>query len=133
MHKSLNTLGISKILLPKGIQIAFAAISFTIAQDLDKILQLHYKAVGQKNILNVNSMQATGTAVMMMGGANSFEMMSKRPDKLLVIVEFQDLYGLIAKIKNITMIPTDSAELIRKILGSIEFRPNTRLFNEFPG
>ena len=67
----------------------FASVSISFAQDLDKILKMHYKAVGQKNILNVKSIKATGSATGMMGGSSSFEMMNKRPGKLFVIVNFQ--------------------------------------------
>ena len=68
--------------------VAFTAISFTSAQDLDKILDQHFETIGQKKLLGVKSVQATGKAVMM-GMENPFQMTSKRPDKIRVTVEFQ--------------------------------------------
>jgi len=68
--------------------VAFAAISLTSAQDLDKILDNHFETIGQKNLENVKTIQATGKA--MMGGMESpFKMVSKRPNKIQITVEFQ--------------------------------------------
>jgi outer membrane lipoprotein-sorting protein len=71
-----------------SITLAFAAISFTSAQDLNEILDNHFETIGQENLLKVKSIQATGKA-MAMGMENPFKMSAKRPDKILVEVEFQ--------------------------------------------
>ncbi len=68
--------------------VAFAVISFTTAQDLDEILDNHFETIGQKNLKNVKTIQATGKAVMM-GMESPFKMISKRPNKIQVTVEFQ--------------------------------------------
>ena len=67
---------------------AVLAISFAAAQDVDKILDAHFKAIGQKNLLKTNTLKATGKA-MIMGMESPFTMYSKRPDKIRVVVEFQ--------------------------------------------
>ena len=67
---------------------AFMAISFICAQDLDEILDNHFETIGQKHLLNVKSLQATGKAVQM-GMEFPFTMMTKRPDKLKLIIEVQ--------------------------------------------
>ena len=67
---------------------AFAAISFISAQNLDKILENHFETIGQKNLLKVKALEATGKAVMM-GMDNPFKMVTKRPDKLQIEVDFQ--------------------------------------------
>lgn len=66
----------------------FMAISFICAQDLDEILDNHFETIGQKHLLNVKSMQATGKAAQM-GMEFPFTMMTKRPDKLKLIIEVQ--------------------------------------------
>jgi outer membrane lipoprotein-sorting protein len=71
-----------------SILLAFAVISFVDAQDLDKVLKMHYKAVGQKKLEKVNTIQASGNASVMQM-ENPFKMMTKRPNKLLVTFEFQ--------------------------------------------
>lgn len=72
-----------------SILIAFAVTSMTLAQDLDKILDKHFNAIGQKNIISVKSLKTTGTASMMMGGTSPIEIVSKRPNKVLVTIDFQ--------------------------------------------
>ena len=68
--------------------VAFAALSFTTAQDLDKVLDNHFETIGQKNLSKIKTLQATGKAVMM-GMENPFTMTSKRPDKMRITIEFQ--------------------------------------------
>lgn len=92
--------------------VAFAAISFTTAQDLDKILDNHFEALGQKNLKNVKTIQAKGKAVMM-GMESPFQMISKRPNKIQVTVEFQG-----AKI--IQAYDGESAWMINPMMGSAE-------------
>lgn len=67
---------------------AFIAISISSAQDLEKILDKHFKAIGQKGLNEVKTIQATGKWVMM-GMESSFTMVSKRPHKVKVTVEIQ--------------------------------------------
>lgn len=68
--------------------IAIAFISIGSAQDLDKILKSHFKAIGQKNLDKITSMQAIGYASSM-GMDMPFTMNIKRPDKLKIVVEVQ--------------------------------------------
>ena len=67
---------------------AFAAITFISAQDPDKILENHFKAIGQENLLKIETLEATGKATIM-GMENPFTMMSKRPNMIKIIVDFQ--------------------------------------------
>lgn len=67
---------------------AFAFLAAGSAQDLDKILKEHFKAIGQKNLEKITSMQATGSGIAM-GMEMPFTMNMKRPDKLKIIVEVQ--------------------------------------------
>ncbi len=71
-----------------SIIVAFVAISVSSAQDLDKILDKHFETIGQKKLLKVKTLQATGKAGMM-GMDSPFKMISKRPNKIRVTVEFQ--------------------------------------------
>jgi outer membrane lipoprotein-sorting protein len=68
--------------------VAFVAISVSSAQDLDKILDKHFETIGQKKLLKIKTIQATGKAVMM-GNDSPFKMISKRPNLIQVTVEFQ--------------------------------------------
>lgn len=70
------------------IALAFSAIAFTTAQDVDDILKNHFKTIGQENLLDVKSMEASGTALQM-GMEFPFTMMNKRPDKLRLSFEVQ--------------------------------------------
>jgi len=92
--------------------VAFVAISFTSAQDLDKILDQHFDAIGQKHLKKVKSIQATGKAVMM-GMENPFQMISKRPNLIQVTVEFQG-----AKI--IQAYDGETAWMINPMMGSAD-------------
>ena len=67
---------------------AFLAISFISAQDIDKILDNHFKAIGQKNLKKVETLEVTGKALIM-GMESPLEMFSKRPDKSRVNIEYQ--------------------------------------------
>lgn len=60
------------------------------AQDmsLDKILDAHFKAVGQKNILKLKSMVLTGKIVQM-GAEMPFKIIQKRPAKFYFEAEIQ--------------------------------------------
>ncbi len=77
-----------KALTVLTIILAWITLSAASAQDLDQILKKHYEAVGQKSLLEVKTMKATGKSVMM-GMESSFEMISKRPGKIRVNVVFQ--------------------------------------------
>lgn len=92
--------------------VAFVAISVSSAQDLDKILDKHFETIGQKNFTKVKTVQATGKAVMM-GMENPFQMVSKRPNKIQVTVEFQG-----AKI--IQAYDGETAWMINPMMGSAE-------------
>ena len=67
---------------------AFTAMAFIHAQDLEKVLDNHFKAIGQKKLLKIETLQATGKAAMM-GMDNSFQMINKRPDKVQISIDFQ--------------------------------------------
>lgn len=90
----------------------FVATSVSSAQDLDKILNKHFETIGQKNLKKVKTIQATGKAVMM-GMENPFKMISKRPDKIQVTVEFQG-----AKI--IQAYDGETAWMVNPMMGSAE-------------
>jgi outer membrane lipoprotein-sorting protein len=92
--------------------VAFVAISVSSAQDLDKILDKHFETIGQKKLLKVKTMQATGKAVMM-GMDSPFKMISKRPNKIQVTVEFQG-----AKI--IQAYDGETAWMINPMMGSAD-------------
>jgi outer membrane lipoprotein-sorting protein len=95
-----------------SILMAFAAILITSAQDPDKILDQHFEAIGQKNLLNVKTLEATGKAVMM-GMDNPITMIVKRPDKVQIEVDFQG-----AKI--IQAYDGETAWMINPMAGSAE-------------
>ena len=67
---------------------AFMAISFISAQELDEILDTYFETIGQKELLKVKTMQVTGKA-MMMGMENPFVSIAQRPDKIRVEVDIQ--------------------------------------------
>jgi outer membrane lipoprotein-sorting protein len=92
--------------------VAFVAISVSSAQDLDNILDKHFETIGQKKLLKVKTIQATGKAVMM-GMDSPFLMISKRPNKIQVTVEFQG-----AKI--IQAYDGETAWMINPMMGSAE-------------
>ncbi len=92
--------------------VAFVAVSVSSAQDLDKILDKHFETIGQKKLLKVKSLQATGKAVMM-GMDSPFKMIGKRPDKVQVTVEFQG-----AKI--IQAYDGETAWMINPMMGSAD-------------
>jgi outer membrane lipoprotein-sorting protein len=92
--------------------IAFVATSLSFAQDLDKILDKHFETIGQKKLLKVKTIQATGKAVMM-GMDSPFKMISKRPNKIQVTVEFQG-----AKI--IQAYDGETAWMINPMMGSAD-------------
>jgi outer membrane lipoprotein-sorting protein len=92
--------------------VAFVAISVSSAQDLDKILDKHFETIGQKKFLKVKSIQATGKAVMM-GMDSPFKMISQRPNKIQVTVEFQG-----AKI--IQAYDGETAWMINPMMGSAD-------------
>ncbi len=67
---------------------AFTASMFLSAQDAQEILDQHFEAVGQENLLKANTIQASGKA-MQMGMEFPFNMIQKRPDKLKLVIEVQ--------------------------------------------
>lgn len=67
---------------------ALAVIFTAQAQDLDKILNNHFKAAGQKNLQKIHTLKATGNAVMM-GMEVPFSMQAKRPGMIRTEVEVQ--------------------------------------------
>jgi outer membrane lipoprotein-sorting protein len=75
---------------------AFFTVLFLIAgnsimsQSLDDILKEHFSAIGQDNILKVNTQKLTGK--MLQGGIEiPFILMTKRPDKIRIEGTFQGL------------------------------------------
>ncbi len=92
--------------------VAFVAISLSSAQDLDKILDKHFETIGQKKLLKVKTIEATGKAVMM-GMDSPFKMISQRPNKIQVTVEFQG-----AKI--IQAYDGETAWMINPMMGSAD-------------
>ncbi len=68
--------------------VALSVIAASSAQDLDKILKNHFKAIGQENLEKISSMQARGSANAM-GMEMPFTMNIKRPGKLKIMVEVQ--------------------------------------------
>jgi len=71
-----------------SILMAFLAIAASMAQDLQELLDKHFEAIGQENLLKVKSINAKGKA-MQMGMEFPFEMINKRPDKLKIMIEVQ--------------------------------------------
>ena len=71
-----------------SILMAFLAIAASTAQDLQELLDKHFEAIGQENLLKVKSINAKGKA-MQMGMEFPFEMINKRPDKLKIMIEVQ--------------------------------------------
>jgi len=67
---------------------AFVAITFISAQDLDRILESHFKAVGQDKLQKIKTIEATGKAFSM-GTETKLTMLNKRPDMVKVIIDFQ--------------------------------------------
>ncbi|MEN8155809.1 MAG: hypothetical protein ABFS10_02570 [Bacteroidota bacterium] len=67
---------------------AMMAMSFTYAQDLDEILENHFETIGQENLLDIESMLATGKAAQM-GMEFPFTMINKRPGMLKLIINVQ--------------------------------------------
>lgn len=66
------------------------SFSFMQAQDLEEILENHFKTIGQKKFLEIQTVVSTGSFVQM--GMNSpFRIMQKRPDKYYLEAEFQDV------------------------------------------
>ena len=90
--------------------VAFAATSITSAQNLEKILDKHFEAIGQKKLLKVTAIQATGKIVMM-GMESPFQMISKRPNKLQISLDFQGA-------KVIQVYDGESAWMINPMMGS---------------
>ena len=70
------------------LMMAFTAVLLLSAQDVNEILDQHFEAIGQENLLKTESIQATGKA-MQMGMEFPFTMINKRPDKLKMIIEVQ--------------------------------------------
>jgi len=67
---------------------ALLAISLTSAQDLDEILDNYFETIGQESLAKVKTIKATGKAVIM-GMDAPFKMISKRPDKIRITIDFQ--------------------------------------------
>ncbi len=67
---------------------AFMAMAFISAQDLEEILDTYFETIGQEKLLKMKTMQASGKA-MMMGMENPFVSIAQRPDKIRVEVDIQ--------------------------------------------
>lgn len=68
--------------------LAFAATAYMSAQDLEKILENHFKAIGQDKLLKIETIEATGKAFSM-GMETKLTMLNKRPNKIKVTIDFQ--------------------------------------------
>jgi outer membrane lipoprotein-sorting protein len=68
---------------------AFAAITFISAQDVDEILDNYFENIGQNKILKVKSVHFKGKAIMT-GMESTLVIISKRPDKMRIELEIQD-------------------------------------------
>jgi len=71
-----------------SILLTFATVNFISAQDLDKILNQHFEAIGQKNLEDVKTMKATGK-LLTMGMEGPFTMVYKRPNKVRMTINIQ--------------------------------------------
>lgn len=69
---------------------ALAATLSIQAQDPDQILEKHFKAMGQDNLLKVKTLKVTGKSITM-GMEMPFTMMAKRPNKLKIVIDFQGM------------------------------------------
>ncbi len=58
------------------------------AQDLQEILDSHFEAIGQKNLLGMETLVVTGTALMQ-GMELPFKFISKRPNKAYLEIEIE--------------------------------------------
>lgn len=68
--------------------LAFAAISFAGAQNLDEILNTHFKTIGQEKLLEAKTMESSGKmTIAMIGSEGGFKSINKRPHKMRVEVE----------------------------------------------
>lgn len=71
-----------------SIILTFSVFSFAGAQDLDKILDKHFKAIGQDKVLKVKTMEASGKmTIEMMGAEGAVKIYNKKPDKMRVEVD----------------------------------------------
>ena len=68
--------------------LAIAAALFLSAQDVQEILDQHFEAIGQENLLKAKTIQTTGKA-MQMGMEFPFTMIQKRPGKFRLIIDIQ--------------------------------------------
>ena len=73
-----------KIIL--SIIMALAVISVSSAQNVDQILNKHFEAVGQQNLLKIHSIKSTGKAESM-GMEMNFSMYIKRPAKVKILLQ----------------------------------------------
>jgi hypothetical protein len=68
--------------------LAFSALAYIAAQDLDEILDTYFETIGQEKILKVKTMTATGKVMMpMMGAEGGFKTINAKPDKMRVEVD----------------------------------------------
>jgi hypothetical protein len=68
--------------------LTFFSLGITPAQDLQAILDAHFEAIGQKNLINFNTLVATGK-LHQMGMEMPFKTITKRPDKTYIEAEIQ--------------------------------------------
>jgi len=67
---------------------AVFAIGTISSQDLQEILDNHFETIGQEKLLEAKTVYAKGK-IMQMGMELPFEMISKRPNKIKMIIEIQ--------------------------------------------
>jgi outer membrane lipoprotein-sorting protein len=70
------------------INLVIFTVGATYAQDLQSILDKHFKAIGQEKVLNVQTQVSTGK-VLQMGTEIPFKSITKRPDKAYMEMEIQ--------------------------------------------
>jgi outer membrane lipoprotein-sorting protein len=69
--------------------LTFFTLGILPAQDLHEIMDAHFEAIGQKNLINVNTLVMTGK-ILQMGMEMPFKTITKRPDKAYIEAEIQD-------------------------------------------
>jgi len=104
-----------------SIILTFSVLSFVTAQDLEEVLDAHFKAIGQEKLLQIKSMEATGKmTIAMMGAEGGFKLYQKRPNKMRVEVEIMG--GTVVQVYDGTTVwsinPMAGSSMAMKMTGS---------------
>ena len=70
------------------ISLAIFTVGSTYAQDLQSILDKHFKAIGQEKVLNMQTQESTGK-ILQMGMEIPFKSITKRPGKAYMEMDLQ--------------------------------------------